>query len=125
MAQRVIPLTCTIPAGTPISAPAHFPFVFAAANVERIDVRVPPGPSGTVGFNINHGGGGFIPEGAGNWIIADNQYLQWPLDDAPNNGNWDIVGYNLDVLDHTIYVFFNVSALTSVSIPVSSVPIGL
>lgn len=125
MAQRVIPLTCTIPANTPSTAPKHFPLVFAAANVERIDVRVPPGPSGTVGFNINHGGGNFIPEGSGNWIIADDQYLQWPLDDAPNNGNWDIVAYNVDVVAHTIYLFFNVSNLAVVNTPGSSGMIGL
>lgn len=125
MAQRVIPLTCSIPANTLIAAPTHFPLAFPSADVERIDVRIPPGPSGLVGFSINHGGGNFIPQGNGNWIIADDQYLQWPLDDAPNNGNWDIVGYNLDVVAHTIYVFFNVTDLAVVNVPTSGGLVGL
>jgi len=77
-----------------------------------------------MGFAINHGGGSFIPEGTGNWVIADDQFMQWPLDDAPNNGNWEIVGYNTDVLSHTIYVFFNITALVTINTPGSSGLVG-
>ena len=117
MAQRVIPLTCVIPANTPVGAPVHFPLQFPSADVERIDVRIPPGPSGTVGFAIWYGGGNFIPDTNGTWIIANDQYIQWPLDDAPNGGNWDIVCYNVDVLPHTVYFFFNVNNIAVASTP--------
>jgi hypothetical protein len=125
MARRVLPLTCTITANTAISTPQHFPLQFAPAAVERIDVRIPPGPSGLVGFAINNGGGNFIPEGAGTWVIANDQFIQWPLDDAPDNGTWDIAGYNLDVIDHTLYFFFNIATLVVVSAPTIPGPIGL
>jgi hypothetical protein len=125
MAQRVVPLTCVIPPNTAIAAPIHFPLVFASADVERIDVRIPPGPAGRVGFSINYGGGNFIPQGSGNWIIADDQYIQWPLDDAPNGGNWDIVCYNTDVLVHTLYFFFNVSNIAVARVPTGSGLLGL
>lgn len=125
MAQRVIPLTVDIPAGTQIASPAHFPLVFPSADVNRIDVRIPPGPSGTVGFSINNGGGNYIPDTQGSWVIADDQFIQWPTEEAPNNGNWDIVAYNTDVIDHTIYVFFLVSDLVSLNVPASGGLIGL
>lgn len=125
MAQRVISRDCLIPAGTAIAVPAHFPLQFPSAEVERIDIRIPPGPGGLVGFAIFQGGGNFIPETNGTWIIAEDEAIQWPLSDAPNNGNWDIVCYNLDVLSHTIYVRFNVNNLAVVSIPGGTGLVGL
>lgn len=125
MAQRVVPLTCNIPSGTLISNPVHFPLSFPSAEVERIDVRIPPGPNGLMGFSIRNGGGNLIPQGEGNWIVANNDYIQWPLSDAPNNGNWDIQAYNLDVLPHSIYVYFNVSNLSVVNTPTTSGMVGL
>lgn len=120
MAQRVVPLTCVIPPNTPVNAPASFSLQFPAADVERIDVRIPPGPNGLVGFSINNGGGNFIPEGDGNWIIGNDDYIQWPLDDAPNNGNWTVMAYNTDVLQHTLYFFFNINNIVLVNTPNSS-----
>lgn len=120
MAQRVIPITCQISANTPVSTPMSFPLQFPSADVERIEVRIPPGPSGLVGFSINHGGGNFIPQGNGNWIIADDESLAWPTDGAPNNGNWSVVAYNTDVVVHTIYVRFLVRDLVFVNTPGSS-----
>lgn len=125
MAQRVIPLTCVVPANTPANTPVSFPLSFPAADIERIDVRIPPGPNGLVGFSINNGGGNFIPEGDGNWIIGNDDYIQWPLSDAPNNGNWEIVAYNTDVLSHTLYLYFNINNLVLVSTPDSSGMLGL
>lgn len=117
MAQRIVPLTAVVPANTPIATPHHFPLQFPSSEVERIDVRIPPGPSGFVGFAINNGGGNFIPDINGTWVVADDQYIQWPLEGAPNNGNWDITAYNTDVLDHTLYFFFLISDLVSTTTP--------
>lgn len=125
MAQRVVPRTCVIPANTPIANPVHFPLQFTASDVERIDVRIPPGPAGLVGFSINYGGGNFIPEGTGNWVVADDDFMSWPLDGAPNGGNWDIVCYNTDALPHSLYFYFNISALPIVSAPSGSGMLGL
>lgn len=125
MAQRVIPLTCQIPANTPINTPVTFPLQFPSSDVDRVEVRVPPGPSGLVGFYISHGGGNFIPQGRGNWIIADDESLMWPTDGAPNNGNWSVVAYNTDVVQHTIYVRFLIRDLVFVSVPGGSGSVAL
>lgn len=125
MAERVLPFTVTVPANTAIVAPALFPFQFPSARVERIDVRIPPGPSGTVGFAIQYGGGNFIPDTNGTWIIADNERIEWPLEGAPDGGNWSISAYNTDVLDHSLYFFFLVSNLTVQQTPDFGPMIGL
>lgn len=125
MAQRVITLACTVPPTTPIAAPQHFPLVFPAAIVERIDVIIPPGPSGLVGFYIGQGGGSYLPDNAGSWIVADDKLLQWPTDDAPNNGNWEVVAYNTDAWQHTIYVYFSISDLPVANVPGASGLVGL
>lgn len=125
MAQRVVPLTVVVPTGTTAAAPAYFSLKFAPSEVERIDVRVPPGPSGLVGFAIQNGGGNYIPEGSGTYIIADDQYMQWPLSDAPDNGNWTVAAYNTDVVTHTLYFFFLISSPTVASVPASSGLVGL
>lgn len=125
MAERVLLKTCVIPGATTPASPLTFPMSFQPSDVERIDVRIPPGPSGLVGFYIGNGGAQFIPEGNGNWIVADNDFFQWPLSNAPNNGNWSIVAYNTDVISHTIYVMFNISGLTVMTVPDSGSMIGL
>lgn len=124
MAERVIPLTCVIPANTPVSSPQLFPLQFAPADVERIDVRIPPGPAGTVGFAIQYGGGNFIPEGDGTWIIGNNDYITWPLQNAPNGGNWTIAAYNTDSISHTLYFHFLVNNLTVANVPSGSGLVG-
>lgn len=124
MASRVLPLTCVVPAGTAIATPVPFKLVFQPSNVDRIDVRVPPGPAGLVGFAIQYGGGNFIPEGSGQWIIADDQYITWPLQGAPDGGNWQVSAYNLDVLPHTLYFYFLISTITDQGFIPSSGLIG-
>lgn len=125
MAQRVVYFSATVtPSATPAS-PQTFPMTFNPADVERIDVKIPAGPSGNVGFYIGYGGGQFIPEGTANWIIPDNDYLSFPLVDAPNGGNWSLVGYNLGNYNHTIYVTFLLNNLAAQTIASLSPAIGL
>ena len=125
MAERILPLTCVIPANTTVATPAVFPLVFPSADVERIDVRIPPGPSGQVGFFVGNGGGSYIPDTLGTWIIGDNDYITWPTTNAPNNGNWNVTAYNTDLVPHTLYVYFLVSNIAISRIPSSGKLVGL
>ena len=45
---------------------------FAMGVVQRIEIVVPPGPSGLMGFRLRHSGRTVIPYNNYNWIIADN-----------------------------------------------------
>lgn len=125
MAQRVIPFTVTTGAGITPSNPQVTNLQFAPADVVQIDIFVPPGPAGFLGFFIGNGGGQFIPEGIGKFITPDDVYLKFPTEGAPNNGNWSVTTYNQGNYTHTLYLFFHVNNLVSSESIASSSPIGL
>lgn len=114
----------TIPANTPITALFTAPMVFNAANVENIQVIVPPGPAGSVGWQIQYGGGTFIPLSTGQFIVAEAFTFDFPQNKAPNGGNWTFAAYNNDYVPHLIQVGFYANDF--VTAPTTSAPlIGL
>lgn len=124
MAKRVYWFTIDVPALTAVATPQHTKMQFNAADVDEIHVIVPPGPAGSVGFQIWNGGGSFLPQSPGQYIVADNYNPSFIQDGAPNNGNWEFVAYNTDITDHTLQVGFAVRDFTVQSTPSSSL-IGL
>lgn len=74
--------------------------------IERIDIVIPPGPSGLVGFYIAQSGNQIIPFKPGAFIVADDKYFSWPVEDYPTGAKWTCVGYNTDVYPHTIQFHF-------------------
>lgn len=125
MAQRIIPFTVLVNPGTTPTTPLAHPLNFGPADVVQIDVMVPPGPAGFVGFFIGNGGGQYVPEGAGQFITPDDKYLMFPVDGAPNNGNWNVTAYNTGNYPHTLYVYFHVNNLTVAEANALATPIGL
>jgi len=109
MADRTEWFEITVPAGTPIAAPLTFPCVFQEADVVEIDVKVPPGPSGQLGFFIGAGGSQYVPRTRGSYVIPDDDYFTWPLQNAINSGSWSVTAYNTGNYQHTIQVFFHVN----------------
>lgn len=109
MADRIETFDVTIPRGTAIASPLVTPLQFNQGLVTQIEIVVPPGPSGLMGFRIRHSGEPVIPYNRDNWIIADNEPIKWPLSGFPIGAAWDIQGYNTDVYDHTLYLRFLVS----------------
>lgn len=109
MSVQVRTFSPTIPANTPIATPFTMAMTFAAMNVDRIRVKIPPGPRGNMGFAIGSSGQAVIPYQAGQWIIADNDLLLFELDDYWNSGSWEFFGYNLGQFAHTVYITFELS----------------
>jgi hypothetical protein len=124
MADRVYWYTNVIPALTHIATPITFPMAFNAANVEQIDIIVPPGPAGSVGFQIVYGGGSFLPQSPGQYIVADNYVFTFSQSKAPDGGNYAFKAYNEDIIPHTIQVAFQVNDFTQSTIP-STALVGL
>lgn len=109
MSDRLEWFEVTIPALTPVAAPVTIPCVFDFGAVVEIDVKVPPGPSGLMGFFIGAGGSQYVPRTVGSFIKPDNDYFVWPLQNAINSGSWSVTGYNQDIFDHMFQVFFQVN----------------
>lgn len=118
MATRVLPFRCTIPGGTLITAPVTVPINLDTWTVEQLDLEVPPGPSGAMGFQIYNNGVAYIPYGVGQWIVWDDRAESYPLEDLPNAGGWAVVGYNAGFYPHDVIVRAHVSSALDVAAPV-------
>jgi hypothetical protein len=105
MAIEIRDFTVTIPAGTAISAHFAASLAIPPRVVTQINVRVPPGPRGEVGFSIASGGVNIIPVTSGDFIVTDNEDLIYPLEDTITSGAWQLLGYNTGSFDHTLRVY--------------------
>lgn len=105
-AVEVRSFVVTIPAGTPLAAPVTRNVPFPARVVNAIHWKVPPGPSGLMGWRLAMSGGiAVIPTGGG-WIITDGDSDTWNLTGQPDSGQWQVTGYNTDIYDHSVYLDF-------------------
>lgn len=109
MAERVLQYAATIPAGTAIDAPAAIDFPLDNWDVERIDLEVPPGPAGTMGFYLANNGQPWIPRNPGEWLIWDDRAISITPTGYPSASGWAITGYNVGAYDHTVTVRFHVN----------------
>lgn len=103
MASEIRQYGITVPAGTLDSAPAVFPMTMPPREVEALQIVVPPGPSGFVGFAVLVAGVRIIPYQSDLWIITAGENITWPLERMPNAGSWSVLAYNTGSLDHSIY----------------------
>jgi len=110
MASRfVLARAVTIPAGTAIATPATTDISIPQYVVDTIQIIVPPGPNGLVGFRMLNAGQQLIPYLSNDWIVANNENIIWPLSDQITSGSWQVAGYNLGIYDHSLRVRFLVS----------------
>lgn len=101
VAQRyqVVPGT-TVTAGTPIAAPLAVPIDLGDLYVQRVYIRMPPGPSGLVGVALDFNGTRIVPfDQPGQWLVGDDEKWELPLNLEIDNGA-QVTLYNLDTFDH-------------------------
>lgn len=110
MSGRIWYYEATIPAGTPLASPWVVDLATDVGAIERIDMLVPAGPHGNLGFALLYGNGQVYPFQSDAWVIADDVTLVWSPDSGLSSGAWSLEGYNLGSYDHTVYV-----TLTAVS----------
>ena len=106
MAAEVRTFAVTVPAGTAIAAPQVTALRMPARIVRNVRVRVPPGPAGEVGWAVGAAGVRVLPWGAGEWIIANDEAIEWPLDGQITSGAWQLQAYNTGTYPHTLYLTF-------------------
>lgn len=115
MARQLYEFAPTIPAGTLTTAPVTLPMVMPTRIVRKIEVRVPPGPSGVMGFQIGAAGQAIIPANAGAFIVTDDERITWELEEQIESGAWQLIGYNTGDFPHTVYVRFLVDLPSDVA----------
>ena len=120
--QEVRSFAVTIPAGTVQSAPYTADVFMPSREVAWVKWRVPPGPSGLMGWRLSMSGGQVVLPAGGGYIVADNDSSTWDLFGQPDGGYWEVTGYNTDIYDHTVYLDFGVTVPGSGPAPVSFIP---
>ena len=111
IARDVREFDVTIPAGTLKTAKFSADISFPPAVVVGVDVRVPPGPRGEVGFQLGSKGVQVVPSNAGAYIVTDDQVVSWDFDGQPDGGSWQLLGYNTGTYDHTLHVTFRLATV--------------
>lgn len=109
MALRVLPFTVTIPAGTPSTAPVTIPLALDNWELESLDLEVPPGPAGLMGFQVLNNGVAIYPYGPGQWFVWDDVIEHYSLQDQPNASGWAVLGYNTGFFNHAVILRFHVN----------------
>lgn len=109
MSLEVRAFTLVVPAGTTAAAPFVLDCTFPARQVDSITWRVPPGPRGVMGWQIQNSGLRILPTAPDAWIVTDDEKDTWDLEDAITSGSWQLAGYNTGANNHSVYVRFNVS----------------
>lgn len=105
-ADRLEPFEVTVPAGTLEASPQRTALSFLDGNVTDINILIPPGPSGFVGFRIEYDGEPVIPGRGRPFIVGDDERIEWPIRGYPTGGGWELVAFNTDVFEHTLYLRF-------------------
>lgn len=125
MADRIELFTLTVPAGTPVAAPVNLDTPFADGNVVQVNITVPDGPSGFMGFCIVHKGSPLIPIQRGRFVVANDRVVEWPLAGMPTGTGWQIQAYNTDIYPHNLYVEYLIDELAAPAPnPITIIPIG-
>lgn len=106
MPVEVRAFQCLIPAKTAKATPVVVSLAMPARIVRTIEITVPRGPSGLVGFALGSAGQNVIPYNNGAWIVTDDEKITWDVDEQIDSGAWQLQGYNTGQYDHTVYLRF-------------------
>jgi hypothetical protein len=94
----------TVPAGTAPGAPQTAALPLPVGTVTAIEVLVPDGCNGVVGFRLASSGQQIVPVNTGAWVIASGETLRWSFVRWIESGAWQQVAYNTGQFDHTLHV---------------------
>jgi len=122
MAQEVRRFAVTIPAGTAKATPQATDLSFPARIVRELEIRIPPGPRGEVGFQLGAAGQPVLPFNAGAFITGDDEVINWTLDGFWDSGSWTMFAYNTGVFTHTLEVRFLVDIPQEVAAAQTTIP---
>ena len=116
MAIRVFQFDSTIPAGTPAGSPVTVAIALDNWQLESLDLEVPPGPAGLMGFYVSNNGVQWIPQSPGTFIVWDDKKDSWTFEDQPNASGWAVVGYNTGFFDHSVITRWHVNQPTAADV---------
>lgn len=106
MADEIQVFQVTTPVGISADAPQVTALQMPPRTVKQIEVVVPNGCNGALGFAFGAAGQNIIPYNDDAWIIASGEKLEWQMDRQINSGAWQLQSWNIGKYPHTIYIRF-------------------
>lgn len=125
MADRVEVFDVTVTAGTAKATPQLTTTQFADGYVTDVEVVIPDGCKGLVGFQLAKDGNPIIPNTAGAFITGNDEVIRWPIDNFPFGGKWQLRAYNTGVFDHTLEVRYLIREWQPPSAPAEVLPVAI
>lgn len=120
MASIIRQRKVTIPHGTAKTALFSLALNLPNEIIQKVDLQVPSGPVGLMGFYLAVSRQQIIPYESGEFIIWNDHQESYDIEDYPTTGAWELFGYNTDaVYDHSVYLRFHDVPLTA---PTPSIP---
>lgn len=113
MSIQTFSFTVTCPAGTTKAGAILTDMTMPIREVLKVEVRVPPGPNGEMGFALAFAGQNIIPYNPGEFVVTNDEVISWELNNYPTTGAWQISMYNTGTYDHTVQVRFYVDLVTA------------
>lgn len=120
MAQRVEILSVTCPVSTPQASAIETELPFNIGIVREVEIVIPPGHAGLTGLAIAQAHQIIIPATGTDWIIGDDDYIKWPLENYLDADTWSAFTYNTDAFyPHSWQIRFLVDELDA-NVPAGS-----
>lgn len=124
MAREVYEFPVTFSVGTTRSSPQRTNVTMPPRIVRRVEITIPPGPRGEVGFQLGSNGTAFLPRNTDQFIVADGFVIGWDLEDQMTSGGWQVIGYNTGQFSHTLYFRFLCDLTSAGSVSVQPIDGG-
>lgn len=111
MAVEVRHFSVVVATGSTPAAPVTTNMIFPVRIVDWIEVDVPPGPRGEVGFYIASSRAQVLPftPTPPLFLVVDDTVKRWELQNHPTSGDWQLVAYNTGSYPHTLLVTFGLT----------------
>lgn len=106
-----------VPAGTTKAGAQTFNLSMPPRAVVEIEILIPPGPRGEVGFKIAQAGAQILPSVAGDFVVTDDETIHWPVEGANTSGAWQVIAYNTGGFAHTLEFRFQVNLAATAAGP--------
>jgi len=111
MAARIEAVTVSTPAGTAIATPQVTNLPPSEEIVTILEIVIPGGHVGLTGIKIFYGNDQVLPWRGSDWIIANDEKLEWEIEGLPTGSAWKAQTYNTDAYAHSHYLRFHVDDL--------------
>lgn len=92
--------------------------------VTQVDVTIPTGADGIMGFQVWSGESPVVPFQQGSFLLRSGGTWSFPVGNQPASGSWQLAFYNTDYVGHGIWALFYVNEVgLAVSAPSSPLPV--